>query len=49
MIVGIERNRVRLGIEAPRQVPIVRQELDGCRVLNSTKPGQRMHHAVGHS
>lgn len=27
MVVGIERGRVKLGINAPREIPIFRQEL----------------------
>jgi carbon storage regulator len=37
-IVKIDRNHVRLGIQAPPDIPILRQELAGGRPIDARRP-----------
>jgi carbon storage regulator len=44
-IVDIDRGKIRLGIEAPREVPIYRQELLTPKPEKATGPEQQVHAA----
>jgi carbon storage regulator len=47
-IVKIDRNHVRLGIQAPPNVPILRHELNDTRPANVNRPPLRVKRLIGH-
>ena len=47
-VVDIDRGKIRLGIEAPRDVPIYRQELLPLKPAETTAPTAPNASAVGH-
>jgi carbon storage regulator len=47
-IVKIDRNHVRLGIQAPPNVPILRHELTDTRPANANRPPLRVKKLIGH-
>jgi carbon storage regulator len=51
VVLELRRNRVRIGIDAPSQVPIARQELCDLLVrplVREKSEARGMHHAAGH-